>query len=209
MSLGAEFIYSIDSCPHLLQELKDSALEKQVFSKIKMIEDDFLTFQKHLDGTLVDLIVCMGDSPSHLASLHEINILFQSVFDSLLPDGGIFLLQFRDLTKELYEGDRFIPIKSDERTVFTCFLEWLPLGGGGDIDDGHQMITSDGSGRTVKVFDLVHVKKGIGAWELCTSWYKKLALSLAFCHEKLKDIGFRKVESQLGQDGMVFIKALK
>jgi hypothetical protein len=48
---------------------------------------------------------------------------------------------------------RFIPVRSDDRTVFTCFLEW---------ETATDEITKDGSGCTVKVHDLVHVKKGIG-----------------------------------------------
>ena len=98
----------------------------------------------------VDLVICMGDSLTHLASLQEVDLLFKNVGKSLKKNGR-FLLQFRDLTTPLVDGDRFIPVRSDERTVFTCFLEW---------ETSVENIKIDGSGRIIKVHDLVHVKKG-------------------------------------------------
>lgn len=88
---------------------------------------------------------------THLASLQEVDLLFANVNKSL-KQNGTFLLQFRDLTTPLVDGDRFIPVRSDERTVFACFLEWEPS------TDNNK---SDGSGRIIKVHDLVHVKKGM------------------------------------------------
>jgi hypothetical protein len=144
-----------------------------------------------------DLVICMGDSLTHLGSLQEVDLLFKNVYKSLKKEGR-FLLQFKDLTKPLINGDRFIPIRSDERTVFTCFLEWEPSMVG---------LKPDGSGRIIKVHDLIHVKKGIGAWELCSSWYFKLGISGFVVKDLLEQNGFSKVEIGT-EEKMVFISAL-
>ncbi|KAL2914084.1 hypothetical protein HK105_206342 [Polyrhizophydium stewartii] len=165
----------------------------------------------------IDAIVCMGDTLTHLGSLDEIDSLVASSFGALAP-GGRLVLQFRDLTQPLFGTDRFIPVRSDERTVFTCFLEWeeatpatpssaaTPCGGdlpeaceephcGQTVGDRHvcgrrSLTASDNSGCRVRVHDLVHVKKGIGAWELCKSWYVKLGLTLRYMVDRLRAHGF-------------------
>ncbi|KAJ3302691.1 hypothetical protein HDV03_004636 [Kappamyces sp. JEL0829] len=163
------------------------------------MEGDMLTFPSLVSRT-VDLIICMGDSLTHLATLEEVNLLFSRAWERL-ESGGSFVVQFRDLSKELTNGDRFIPVRSDERTVFTCFLEWEPL-------DASPGAVADGSGREIKVHDLVHVKKGIGAWELCTSWYRKLGLTGTYVQEHLAQLGFSNVTVSK-YDGMVFVSAAK
>ena len=39
-------------------------------------------------------------------------------------DLTLSLITFRDLSSELTELDRLIPVRSDENTIFTCFLEY-------------------------------------------------------------------------------------
>lgn len=98
------------------------------------------------------------------------------------------------MTKPLRDSDRFIPIKSDERTVFTCFLEWM--------NQGSEL---DNSGCTIKVHDLVHVKKGVGAWELCTSFYNKLGISAECLFAMASRNDLELVESLLDSTGMVLV----
>jgi hypothetical protein len=170
----------------LLQELQAQCKDADC------IEGDFLLFPSFVSSA--DVIICMGDSLTHLSCLNEVELLFQQAFDVLLQE-GIFMIQYRDLSKPLLDSDRFIPVKSDERTVFTCFLEW---------ETALDHVLEDGSGSTIKVNDLVHVKKGIGAWELLTSWYRKLAMTREYCTELAIKKGFSVVESST-LDGMVFI----
>ena len=66
----------------------------------------------------------------------------------------------------------------------------------------------DGSGCTIKVHDLVHVKKGIGAWELCKSWYRKLGISSDFVKKLAIEIGFTIVDAA-NDTGMVLIVLTK
>jgi hypothetical protein len=65
----------------------------------------------------------MGDTLTHLASKADVRALFQDVFDAL-HSGGVFVITYRALTKELEGLDRFIPVRSDDSTIMTCFLEY-------------------------------------------------------------------------------------
>ena len=186
-------VVAIDSSPFLLDELKEAVKRlKCDAEKLINVEGDLLSFSQYCkDGA--DAIICMGDTITHLASLQEIEMVFKQSSERLLANGKL-IVQFRDLTKPLRDTDRFIPVKSDERTVFTCFLEWIEKGS-----------EPDNSGCIIKVHDLVHVKKGVGAWELCTSFYNKLGITA----ECLIAIAMRNnlnvVESSLDSTGMVLI----
>jgi phospholipid N-methyltransferase len=178
-------VFCIDSCTALLNELKQERPQANI------IEGDLLLFNQFIT-TKVNVIICMGDTLTHLSSLAEIKELFEKVFQQL-ESGGLFIVQYRDLSKPLLNSDRFIPVRSDERTVFTCFLEWETEG------------EEDGSGCLVKVHDLVHVKKGIGAWELMTSWYRKLGLTPEYLIRIAQEIGFQVQESTLDDSRMVLL----
>jgi SAM-dependent methyltransferase len=184
-------VFAIDGVDVMLNELSDSAQKLNCSRNLKIIESDMLLFQTYITEKAY-AFVCMGESLTHLASLSEVYQLFCSVYDTLLP-GGKFLIQFKDLTKRLYGTDRFLPVKSDDRTVFTCFLEW---------EDNE--CEEDGSGRLIKVTDLVHVKKGIGAWELCTSSYMKLGITRQTCTSFAKKAGFS-VLSVPTEDGTIYL----
>lgn len=152
-------VTAVDLSPNLLKELRDEAQARHLdITKLITIQGDLLDFPNLVTKQSFGAIICMGDTLTHLASLEEVITLIKNSYNYLEPC-GVFILQFRDLTRPLEGTDRFIPVRSDERTVFTCFLEWDGL-----------PIEPDGSGCTIKVHDLVHVKKGIGAWELCKSW---------------------------------------
>ena len=64
--------------------------------------------------------------------------------------------------------------------VFTCFLEWNETPG--ELADGSVVV------------DLVHVKKGIGAWELCKTSYQKLGLTRDTIVSIGKTSGFKIIE---------------
>lgn len=94
------------------------------------------------------------------------------VFAALGP-GGRFVSTFRDLTRELEGLDRFIPVRSDRDTVFTCFLEYEP--------------------ETVNVHDLVYSRNADG-WDFARSCYRKLRLSESWVVDDLSRAGFSSVE---------------
>ena len=105
-----------------------------------------------------------------------------------LEPGGKFIVSFRDLSREATELDRFIPVRSDDTTVFTCFLEYEP--------------------ETVKVHDLVYRKQDDGRWAFLKSFYRKLRLAQPWVEAELARAGFARVEAS-AERGFVTIVATK
>jgi hypothetical protein len=152
---------------------------------IRTVQDDLLDFGRHREG-LVELMVCMTDTILHLDREEQVVSLFDKAF-SRLEQGGRFILTFRDLSTELKELDRFIPVKSDRNTIFTCFLEYEP--------------------QTVKVHDLVYRRDG-DAWSFNKSYYKKLRLSKEWVDTRLTSAGFTLTESTV-DGGLVTVIATR
>lgn len=155
-------VTAIDLSTKLLEEIA----ENSPGLKIQTCQDDMLNFQKHVPEK-IELAVCMGDSLPHLNSIQEVSTLFTRVSNHL-EVGGKFILTFRDLNTELKDLDRFIPVQSDSRKIFTCFLEY--------------------ESEYVKVHDLIHVKKN-GKWSFQKSFYRKLKISGDWAISKLRDLG--------------------
>jgi len=128
----------------------------------------------------------MTDTLLHLDSKDRIAHLFEKVMIAL-DKGGRFIITFRDLSCELSELDRFIPVRSDADTVFTCFLEYEP--------------------ETVKVHDLVYRRKD-GNWCLNKSYYRKLRVSKEWVGEQLSNAGFPQIELSVDK-GFVTVIATK
>ncbi|WP_394223150.1 hypothetical protein [Alteromonas gracilis] len=128
----------------------------------------------------------MTDTITHLKSKEDASTIFRKAFDSL-ESNGKFILTFRDLSKELLDTDRFIPVKSDDNKVFTCFLEYEP--------------------ETVKIHDIVYIK-GTDGWKLNTSCYRKIRLSAQWVETQLLNIGFTIRELEY-IDGFISIIAVR
>jgi SAM-dependent methyltransferase len=157
------FVTAVDLCPQLLAELEARAGPR----RIATIEGDLLEVVRHLPRE-VELCVCMGDTLTHLPSLEQVALLFERVYGAL-AEGGALALAFADLTVELSDLHRFISVRSDPDTVFTCFLEY---------ERDH-----------VRVHDLVHLRSN-GAWTFRKSWYRKLRIPMAWVVEHLERSGF-------------------
>lgn len=170
-------VTAIDIDAKLLDELKIHCGDLPV----TIVRDDLLNFDEYLENN-AELIVCMTDTLLHLDSKEKVDSLFTKVFGTLEP-GGKFIITFRDLTYELKETDRFLPVRSDENIIFTCFLEYEP--------------------ETVKVHDIVYKKTG-GKWELFKSWYRKLRLSKQWVDAQLAKCGFVDLDST-AENGLVTI----
>ena len=174
-------VTAIDIDAKLLNELRRNCGELP----INVIRDDLINFDKNTQKG-VELIVCMTDTIVHLESKDKGTSLFGKVFEALEPKGK-FIFTFRDLTQELNELDRFLPVKSDENIIFTCFLEYET--------------------EAVKVHDLVY-KKSLGKWKLLKSFYRKLRLSKDWVDKKLLDSGFKEIDSKV-EEGFVTVIAVK
>jgi len=161
-------VTAIDLSQKLLNELKSNTDAHSV----TVIKDDILNFSDHI-ATHCELIVCMTDTITHLKSKDDALKIFQESFNSL-EDGGKLILTFRDLSEELTDTDRFIPVRSDENIIFTCFLEYEP--------------------ETVKIHDIVYIKDH-ETWKLNKSCYRKIRLSAGWVEKHLLNIGFTLQES--------------
>jgi SAM-dependent methyltransferase len=111
-------VIAIDTSSLLLDELRKRAEGMPV----RAVEDDLLSFPRYLDSR-VDLILCMGDTLTHLRDRQSVQELFSRASECLRP-GGRFLTTFRDYTSTLEGPARFIPERSDDDRILTCFLEY-------------------------------------------------------------------------------------
>ena len=152
---------------------------------IETVCADIVDFRRHSPKS-AELIVCMVDTLLHLGSQAAVAELAADVFAALEP-GGVFIATFRDFTVESKELERFIPVRSDDNIIFTCFLEFEP--------------------DTVKVHDLVY-RRGAGRWDITKSFYRKLRLPTDWVVMTLRDAGFGQVETGLDR-GLVVLTAKK
>lgn len=167
------------------RQLLDEMMSHAEGLRIRPIEDDLLRFTKHLTRD-IELAICMTDTLLHLESRDDARQLIGNVFDAL-EHGGKLILSFRDLTHELVDLERFIPVRSDSETVFTCFLEY--------------------ERETVKVHDLVH-RKVNGQWKFAKSFYRKLRLAKQWVVDEARGAGFSDVQYD-DQNGLVTLIATK
>jgi SAM-dependent methyltransferase len=172
-------VVAIDLSHDLLMELKKHAEGLSIVT----VEDNLLNFAEHI-APKVELIVCMGDTITHLKTLEEVQILLKDACRSLKNNGHLFL-SFRDLTSELRELDRFIPVQSGPGKIFTCFLEY---------EKDH-----------VKVHDIVHEKIG-EQWLMKKSYFRKLRISPQWVNDCLLKAGFT-IDNLSNDKGMITIIA--
>jgi SAM-dependent methyltransferase len=163
--LGFLPVVAIDTSSALLDELRSHIGNLPV----RMEKADLRTLPAIVPAEQATVIVCMGDTLTHLPQRDDVATLFRDVFDRLRP-GGIFVITYRDLTTELFGTDRFIPVRSDDDKIMTCFLEFE-------------------NPDSVVVHDLVYVRQGAG-WSLNMSSYKKLRLAAQWVCEELSKAGF-------------------
>jgi len=174
-------VTAIDLSSQLLQEL---SLNDPTHS-ITTVQADLVDFDRHVTGN-VELFTCMTDTILHLETADRVRTLVNKVYHSLQANGR-FIITFRDLTLELTGLDRFLPVRSDDRTIFTCFLEYQP--------------------DTVNVHDIIYHNNGNG-WQLYKSSYPKLRLSVEWITGCLTDAGLNIIESR-NNNGLTTIIAQK
>jgi SAM-dependent methyltransferase len=181
--LGFFPVVAIDTSAELLDELRSHATNLPIQTQ----KADLRDFPAMVSAGQATVIVCMGDTLTHLPGKSEVRSLFRAVFDTLHP-GGMFVITYRDLTTELHGTDRFIPVRSDDNTIMTCFLEFENT-------------------ESVVVHDLVHTRHH-ATWSLNKSSYRKLRLGIDWlCHE-LKQAGLN-VVSQDSSGRLLAVAAVK
>jgi 2-polyprenyl-3-methyl-5-hydroxy-6-metoxy-1,4-benzoquinol methylase len=174
-------VLAVDFNAQLLNELKLNRQERT----IETVNADLHQFLKGVHEK-AGVIVCMGDTLTHLENLKSIEQLFISAHQQLLNNGKL-VLSFRDLTTELMHEQRFIPVKSADEKILTCFLEYFP--------------------DHVMVHDILHEKEN-GKWIQKISAYPKLRISERTITEMLIQTGFIVTSSAI-INRMLYIAAEK
>lgn len=174
-------VTGIDQSAKLLEEL---AGEKGDLP-IRTIQDDLMNFDRHSPGGS-DLILCMGDTLTHLDSRETVTRLFEKCYARLKPE-GCFIITYRDLSDELIDLDRFIPVRNNENVILTCFLEYEEM--------------------RIKVHDLLYERRN-KEWTFKKSSYYKLRLPLAWVTRQLEANGFEPAVSR-AWNGMAVVIATK
>jgi SAM-dependent methyltransferase len=173
-------VTAVDSCEPLLSELRARAGSLP----IRTVNADLLEFKSHVSHPAA-VILCMGDTLTHLPDAASVEALFTAAAATLVP-GGLFVVTFRDYVSAPLNGDgRFILVRSDENRILTCFLEY--------------------GEATVQVHDVLHERDG-GPWRLRLSSYPKLRLSPEWVVTALTSRGFT-VRREPGLSGMVRVIA--
>lgn len=172
-------VTAIDTSSELLRVLEQLAVDLP----IRAVNDDLLSFQSHITET-PSAILCMGDTITHLPDRGKVESLIQRAAVEL-PAGGTFVVSFRDYSVPLLEDQRFIPVRSDDDRILTCFLEYEP--------------------EALVVHDILHQRTSKG-WQTRVSHYRKLRLSPEHLIASLRSSGFR-VRCETGMRGMVRLVA--
>ncbi len=172
-------VTAIDTSTELLHTLAELGGDLP----IQAINDDLLTFPSHITE-VPSAILCMGDTITHLPERCAVESLIERAAAEL-PPGGVFVIAFRDYSAALAGDQRFIPVRSDDTRILTCFLEYEP--------------------EVVLVHDILHQRTQEG-WQTRVSHYRKLRLLPEPLIASLESHGFN-VRREVGMQGMVRLVA--
>lgn len=161
-------VLSIDTSAELIAGLAARAAVRPIETRL----GDLCELAHWVEPDTAHVVVCMGDTLTHLPGRDDVSALFRAIARALRP-GGLFVLTYRDLAAgELRGADRFIPVRADDERIMTCFLEY---------EDADRVV----------VTDLVHERDAAGRWQLRRSAYRKLRLASAWVREQLAAAGLR------------------
>jgi SAM-dependent methyltransferase len=174
-------VLAIDGSSTLLDVIE----HQQGMRPIKTVRGDLLSFKEQLAAPAA-LILCMGDTLTHLPDRQSVERLVADVAAALEP-GGTFIATFRDYSRPLVGTERFIPVRSDSDRILTCFLEYQD--------------------ETVTVHDILHERAG-AQWRQRVSAYRKLRLAPEWVVHILEAGGLQ-VRREPGLAGMVRLIATR
>lgn len=180
--LGYGPVLAVDTCEALLCEL-DTA---KGGAAIETATADLRCIAQLVPDAAATIVVCMGDSLTHLSTRADVTNLFRDVHAALSVDGQ-FVLTFRDYAIARQGLDRFIPVQTDADRILLCALDYRPA--------------------TVTVTDLV-LSRVDGHWSLKKSSYQKLRLSPPEIASELEQIGFS-IDHDAATGGMHALVARK
>jgi len=144
-------VVAVDTSEALLRELRDVCAGMPVTT----IQSDLLDEAKYAEQGPYALVLCVGDTLTHLPSLKEVDRLIRMAARLLMP-GGALLLQFREQPRDLSPQESVITMRSERDRIMQCVLHFEP--------------------QRVWVTDIVHEWNG-QAWLTTKSTYPKLRLA--------------------------------
>ena len=172
-------VLAVDFCRPLLAELQDRAGTLPV----NCIAADILDFPSWI-ARHPELIVCMGDTLTHLPDTDVVRHLIRRCHDELEP-GGKFVLTLRDYATEPEGSVVVIPVRRDDNRIFLCRLEY--------------------HADTISVTDIL-VARTTGQWVRTASTYTKLRIAPDDLVRMLAGAGFAISFFESG-DGLITIIA--
>jgi 2-polyprenyl-3-methyl-5-hydroxy-6-metoxy-1,4-benzoquinol methylase len=173
-------VTAIDGCRLLLEDLRTRAAGLPVTAVLA----DLLEFRAHAPHPC-DVILCMGDTLTHLPSIAAVDSLLHSVAAALTKQ-GMFAATFRDYAGEPPNlSERCILVKRDQNRILTCFLDY--------------------AAEHVTVRDVL-TEREEGRWVQRESSYLKLRLAPHRVLAKLEALGLR-ARRETAPSGMVRIVA--
>ncbi len=161
--LGFE-VTAVDFNEKLLNELKANSNSDGIKTQLADI-----TSVSEFDKLKPELIICCGDTITHIDSKRQIE-KFISDATKILEINGHLILTFRDYSCELDDQERFILVKSTNEKILTCILEYQP--------------------EKIKVSDLLHEKIN-GQWTQKVSTYEKVRITLLEIVQMLEKNGMK------------------
>lgn len=168
-------VLAVDSCIALIDELN----AHKGGLPIRTVHDDLMSFRRYLSEK-PELILCMGDTLTHLTDMKSVEQLIMDISNVLHP-GGRFIASFRDYTVPLKAEQRFIPVRNDDNRILTCFLEYAD--------------------SFVTVHDILHEREKF-TWRMNVSSYIKQRISPEWFMNCLGSNGFS-VRHEPGMSGMI------
>ncbi|TGL39805.1 class I SAM-dependent methyltransferase [Leptospira perdikensis] len=159
-------VIAVDFNQQLLSELEKNAKEQK--QPIQIVDADILSVSQ-FQSKRPSLLICCGDTLTHLSSKEEIKEFLKSCYECLKPEGKL-LLSFRDYSIPLEGNSRFIPVMSDNSKIHTCILEYEE--------------------NRIRVTDQLYEKKK-DVWEMSIGSYFKTRLRKEECLHYLEELGFQ------------------
>ncbi|MER6582855.1 class I SAM-dependent methyltransferase [Nonomuraea sp. NPDC001023] len=183
--LGFSPVLAVDTSKALLDELAAAADGDPA---IRPVQADIRTALPLITQPGdVDVIVCMGDTLTHLTSKDDVIALLGDIAVAL-AEGGRLVITYRDLTLPLTGTDRFILVRGTADRLLTCFLDY-----GGD---------------TVLVHDVLYTRTG-DTWNQQASSYPKLRLGADWLAAQCAAAGLAVRRDETGPRGMRLLIAVK
>lgn len=168
--LGAAPVWAFDTSAYLLNELE----ARNAAGLVRPVNADICQFGSNIQPQSVKVVVCMGDTITHLPSRDAVRLVLDQAANCLVP-GGKIALTFRDLSIEVTGADRVIPVRSEPDQIMICVLDYK-----------HDR---------VGVTDIIYTRDGL-EWHIEKSCYEKLRLAPSWLAAELTARQFRVLRNE-------------